>query len=29
MGADIEDHLCDQVEDRNLGFRCLCACRRR
>lgn len=29
MGADVEDHLCDQIEDPSLGFQCLCACRRR
>lgn len=28
LGSDLEDHLCDQVEDPNLGFRCLCGCRR-
>ena len=29
MGADLEDHLCDQVEARDLGIKCACACRRR
>ena len=29
MGADMADHLCDQVEAPDLGLRCLCACRSR
>ena len=29
LGADIADHLCDQVEARDLGIKCTCACRRR
>jgi hypothetical protein len=29
MGGEVEDHLCDQVEDPNLGFQCRCGCRRR
>ena len=29
LGADIEDHNCDQVEARDLGIKCACACRRR
>mgnify|MGYP001581377714 CR=1 FL=1 len=29
LGADLEDHLCDQVEARDLGIKCTCACRRR
>ena len=28
LGADIEDHNCDQVEARDLGIKCACACRR-
>ena len=27
MGSEVEDHLCDQVEDPNLGFQCRCGCR--
>lgn len=29
LGSDLADHLCDQVEDPNLPFHCLCACQRR
>ena len=28
LGSDVEDHLCDQVEDPRLGFQCRCGCRR-
>jgi hypothetical protein len=27
MGSEVEDHLCDAVEDPNLGFDCRCGCR--
>jgi hypothetical protein len=27
MGSEVADHLCDQVEDPNLPYKCLCGCR--
>ena len=29
LGADLEDHICDQVEARDLNIKCTCGCRRR
>ena len=29
LGADVADHLCDQVEAPALGFQCRCGCRSR
>lgn len=29
LGADLEDHVCDQVEARDLNIKCTCGCRRR
>lgn len=29
LGADLADHLCDEVEARDLGIKCACVCRSR